>query len=161
MPMVPKFFRAAAFAANVFGDMGAGDTNWLGAECEDLLEVACARPFFARFLHCCLYWLFCVKHVCTKAGVFVFGAVGKADHAVSFLRPIARKCSRRCLAAVSDFVSSRHQSFRQNLENRRRSASCHNRQETGIELFFQGLSSRWFQKPDHALNASNPLECFG
>lgn len=84
MPMVPKFFRAAAFAANVFGDMGAGDTNWLGAECEDLIEAAWAQPFLARFLQCCLYWLFCIKHVCTKAGVFVFGAVGKAGHAVSF-----------------------------------------------------------------------------
>ena len=82
--MVPKFFRAAAFAANVFGDMGAGDTNWLGAECEDLTEAAWAQPFLARFLQCCLYWLFCIKHVCTKAGVFVFGAVGKAGHAVSF-----------------------------------------------------------------------------
>ena len=82
--MAPKFFRAAAFAANVFGDMGAGDTNWLGAECEDLLEAAWAQPSFARFLQCCLYWLFCIKHVCTKAGVFVFGAVGKAGHAVSF-----------------------------------------------------------------------------
>lgn len=82
--MVPKFFRAAAFAANVFGDMGAGDTNWLGAECEDLIEAAWAQPFLARFLQCCLYWLFCIKHVCTKAGVFVFGAVGKAGHAVSF-----------------------------------------------------------------------------
>lgn len=84
MPMVPKFFRAAAFAANVFGDMGAGDTNWLGAECEDLTEAAWAQSFLARFLQCCLYWLFCIKHVCTKAGVFVFGAVGKAGHAVSF-----------------------------------------------------------------------------
>lgn len=84
MPMVPKFFRAAAFATNVFGDMGTGDANWLGAECEDLTEAAWAQPFFARFLHCCLYWLFCIKHVCTKAGVFVFGAVGKAGHAVSF-----------------------------------------------------------------------------
>ena len=84
MPMAPKFFRAAAFAANVFGDMGAGDTNWLGAECEDLTEAAWAQPFLARFLQCCLYWLFCIKHVCTKAGVFVFGSVGKAGHAVSF-----------------------------------------------------------------------------
>lgn len=82
--MVPKFFRAAAFAANVFGDMGAGDTNWFGAECEDLTEAAWAQPFLARFLQCCLYWLFCIKHVCTKAGVFVFGAVGKAGHAVCF-----------------------------------------------------------------------------
>jgi hypothetical protein len=109
--MAPKFFRAAAFAANVFGDMGAGETNWLGAECEDLLEVACAQPFLARFLQCCLYWLFCIKHVCTKVGVFVFGAVGKAGHAVSFFALLHEKCSRRCFAAVSDFVSSRHQSF--------------------------------------------------
>lgn len=57
--MAPKFFRAAAFAANVFGDMGAGETNWLGAECEDLLEAAYAQPFsqgfyivvFIGFLH--------------------------------------------------------------------------------------------------------------
>ena len=96
MPMAPKFFRAAAFAANVFGDMGAGDTNWLGAECEDLLEAAYAQPFFARFLHCCLYWLFCIKHVCTKVGVFVFGAVGKAGHAVSF----SPYCTKNALAAV-------------------------------------------------------------
>ena len=64
--MVPKFFRAAAFAANVFGDMGAGDTNWLGAECEDLTEAAWAQPFLARFLQCCLYWLFALNTFALK-----------------------------------------------------------------------------------------------
>lgn len=46
---------------------------------------SCVRPTIFRKVFTLLSLLaFCVKHVCTKAGVFVFGAVGKADHAVSF-----------------------------------------------------------------------------
>ena len=160
MPMVPKFFRAAAFAANVFGDMGAGDTNWLGAECEDLLEAAYAQPFFTRFLHCCLYWFFVLNTFALKpASLFLVRLAKRVMPSV--FRLIVRKMLLPLFCGGLGFCFKQASVICQNLENRRRSASCHNGQETGIELFFQGLSLRWFQKPDHALNASNLLECFG
>lgn len=94
--MAPKFFRAAAFAANVFGDMGAGETNWLGAECEDLLEVACAQPFLARFLQCCLYWLFALNTFALKSAPLSLVRLAKRIMPSVFFAPL----HENALAAV-------------------------------------------------------------
>ena len=84
---VGAFFRAIAFAADAFSDLGAGDVNRLNAkcglnsngaahsdgyaaaavtaECEDLSEAAYIQPFFAGFFGGVVFvGFFGVKGIC-------------------------------------------------------------------------------------------------
>ena len=125
---VGAFFHAVAFAADAFGDLGAGDVNRLNAkcglnsngaahsdgyaaaavaaECEDLPETAYIQPFFTGLFGGIVFvGFFGVKGIRTQADIFVFGAVGQAGHAVGFLFVrLHKNALSAVLQAITDFT---------------------------------------------------------